>query len=259
MGALVLNAQTSVPTRGRCRKVALDTTCSGHHVVDGCPPGGSEYVSLYPRLVARHGGAVPRDQARGAEGVHAVGRPGWYVIQVRTGRERAAREAILRAARSADAESDRDRPLVEECFSPRYATRHKVHGQWVDDELDLLPGYVVAVTDDPWSLSRLLSQVSGFAMLLKAGETFAPLSGSDREWLEGWTKRGDRTVPMSFAYKSGDAIVVTEGPLAGREATITRVNRRRCLAHVELRVGPKVIHTTVGLAVLPDGSRQENE
>lgn len=187
-----------------------------------------------------------------------MGKPAWYVIHVRTGREHVACEAILRAARSMDATSECGCPLVEECFSPRYATRHKEHAQWVDDELDLLPGYVVAVTNDPWSLAHLLGQMSGFAVLLKVGETFAPLVDADRQWLEGWTTRGNRTVPMSIAHKDGDRIVVTEGPLAGREATITRVNRRRCLAHVELSVGQKTIRTTVGLAVLPDGSRQKN-
>ena len=188
----------------------------------------------------------------GALGVHAVERLGWYVIQVRTGREIAACEAIMRAARSSDAQAlDRDGALVEECFSPRYATRHKVHGEWVDDELRLLPGYVVAVTADPWRLARLLASVPGFTMLLRMGETFAPLDDADRQWLDGWTREGDRTVPMSFAHKEGDRVVVTEGPLAGREATITRVDRRKCLAHVELRVGQKTIRTTVGLAVLP--------
>ena len=180
-----------------------------------------------------------------------VRKAGWYVVQVTTGHEDAACAAIARACGQADEAEPSDEPLLSECFSPRYATRHKVHGQWVDDELRLLPGYVVAVTADPWRLARLLASIPGFTMLLRMGETFAPLDDADRQWLDGWTMRGNRTVPMSFAYKSGDAIVVTEGPLAGREATITRVDRRKCLAHVELRVGQKTIRTTVGLAVLP--------
>lgn len=205
----------------------------------------------------------------------------WYVIQVQTGRELAACKDIVRACRdveeaglragcrdeesvctTADGGSPRDTsasrarraakyPLIEECFAPRYATRHKVHGEWVDDELLLLPGYVVAVSRRPADLAYALRRVSGFTHLLRMGETFAPLSDEDRTWLDRWTKEGDRTIPMSVAYKEGDTVVVTEGPLKGKEATITRLNRRKCLAHIELRVGRMTVHTTVGLSVLP--------
>ena len=173
---------------------------------------------------------------------------GWYVIQVKTGRERAVCRAIQRACQNA---SKGGVSLLQECFAPQYRTQFKLHGEWHDEERLLLPGYVVAVTDDPWGLVHILRGVSGLTRLLAMGETFAPLNDDDKSWIERWTAKNDRIIPMSVAYKEGDKIVVTEGPLKGHEAMIIQVKRRQCLAKLEIRAGLITIHTTVGLAVLP--------
>ena len=180
-----------------------------------------------------------------------MAKPGWYVVQVETGREQSACKAIERAGRLADGLEAGHEPLVREVFSPRYRSRFKLHGEWHDEERQLLPGYVVAVTEEPWKLAQALRGVAGFTRVLKAGETFAPLKDEDRGWIERWTTQGDRTIPMSFGYKEGDKVVVTDGPLVGHEAMITRVNRRKRVAHLEIHAGQLTIHTTVGLEVLP--------
>lgn len=175
----------------------------------------------------------------------------WYVIQVQTGRELAVCDAIQKVCQNERELLPDGSPLVSECFAPRYRTQFKLHGAWHDEERLLLPGYVVAVTSDPWRLMRLLRQVSGLTRLLTMGETFAPLSNDDRSWIERWTHEGDRTIPMSVAHKVGDRTVVTEGPLKGHEAMIVRIRRRQSLAELEIHAGQLTIRTTVGLAVLP--------
>lgn len=175
----------------------------------------------------------------------------WYVIQVQTGRELAACEAILKACANEREVLADGSPLVGECFAPRYSAQFKLHGEWHSEERLLLPGYVVAVTADPWRLMRLLRQVSGLTRLLTMGEAFLPLSDDDRGWIERWTHEGDRTIPMSVAHKVGDKLVVTEGPLKGHEAMIVRIKRRQSLAELEIHAGQLTIRTTVGLAVLP--------
>ena len=192
------------------------------------------------------------------EGVRVRG-AGWYVIQVETGRERAACEAILRACDSVSEHGRARGALLQECFSPRYRTQFKLHGEWHDEERLLLPGYVVAVTADPWELARILHGVSGLTKILTMGETFVPLSDDDRNWIERWTAKGDRVIPMSIAYKEGDKIVVAEGPLKGHEAMITQVKRRQNLAKLEIHVGQMTIRTTVGLAVLPGKAEEAKD
>ncbi len=182
------------------------------------------------------------EQMRGAD---------WYVIQVETGRESVACEAIQRACQVASVDSPSDDTLLHECFAPSYRSQFKRHGEWHDEERLLLPGYVVAVTSDPWRLACVLRGVGSLTKILTMGETFVPLSDNDRGWIERWTAEGDRAIPMSVAYKEGDRIVVAEGPLKGMEAMITQVKRRQNLAKIEIHAGAITIRATVGLAVLP--------
>ena len=177
---------------------------------------------------------------------------GWYVMQVSGGREQRLCELIERTSAQQDLLSDEDDyHLVEECFSPRYRTRLKFGGQWQDVEKPLLPGYVVVVTRHPNALSRWLRKVPEFTRLLAMGESFVPLRDDERAWIDEWTTYGDRTVPISIAYRKGDDLVVTEGPLKGHEGKIVRVIRKKCQAQVALHVDGKRITTTVGLAIVP--------
>lgn len=130
--------------------------------------------------------------------------PGWYVIQVETGKEPKACEFIRYACELADEAGTQRESILQECFCPTYQHKRKVRGQWVEQETLLLPGYVIAVTRDPWRLLHTLHAVPGFTRLLTMGETFIPLNTDDKQWIERWTTQGNRSIPMSFGYKEGD-------------------------------------------------------
>ena len=170
---------------------------------------GYEYVS-HLRLPAMAKPCMSSKARRGTQkkGRTAVHTPGWYVIQVQTGREAQAIHAIERVCAEADLLSDFDEPLLTECFTPYFRTQHKFHGTWQYVEKRLLPGYVIAVTMRPDELARSLRAVPAFARLLATGETFVPLRSDERVWIEEFTSKHDRTIPMSFAYREGDALVV---------------------------------------------------
>ena len=53
-----------------------------------------------------------------------------------------------------------------------------------------------------------------------------------------------------MAVRDGDTLLVTEGPLKGREGMITRVNRHKSLAFLEFQIGGKRVTTRVGLGIL---------
>ncbi len=173
------------------------------------------------------------------------------MVQVETGREQKTCDAIERACKQVESVVGGQDPVIREVFAPSYRSRYKLHGEWHDENRLLMPGYVMAVTEKPWKLAKVLRGITGFARIVRMGETFAPLSDDDRNWIERWTGEGDRAIPMSIARKEGDRIVVTEGPLKGREGMITRIKRRLCMAEVEIHAGAMTIRTTVGLAVLP--------
>ena len=90
----------------------------------------------------------------------------WYVIQVIKGREDAMATLIGRVV---------PRTVLEECFSPKFATEIKLRGQWTPCAKELFPGYLIAVTDDPVELESRLAQMDEFARVLMQGETYAPL------------------------------------------------------------------------------------
>lgn len=171
------------------------------------------------------------------------GRPqnSWYAIQVPTGQEEKICRAIRRVA------GDR---IVQECFTPRFATEKKVRGEWIPVTSLLLPGYVIVVTSDVQALHNRLKDVNSFTKLLTFDGKFLPLNGSERAWIGAFTSSDDRTVPMSRAFMDGDRIVVFSGPLKGREAQIVSVNRRKSIACIELDMFGRRVKTRIGLGVM---------
>lgn len=180
-----------------------------------------------------------------------MAKPGWYVIQVQAGNEPEIARTIERVCAEKSEETVLD-PLIEECFSPRYTTRTKFHGEWQDVSRPLLPGYVIAVTSAPKELAAVLRSIPRMTRILSIGDDFVPLHDEEKVWIEESTRRGDRVVPMSLAVAEGDSFVVKEGPLKGKEGLVTRVNRHKCIAVVELHVGQMTIRTKVGLAIVPE-------
>lgn len=198
-------------------------------------------------------------------------RPGWYIVQVETGRERlicrmidhifngvmVAGERVydtnpFSATATTGPAPDDAQPLIEECFSPTFIHRLKLKGEWVDVEKRLLPGYIIVVTTNPAAVATRLRAVPKFTRLLVQFQEFLPMRADERAWLEEATRPKDRVIPISIAYRKGDTLAITQGPLKGREAMITRVIRKKCLAVVEVHIGNKTITTEVGLAVVPE-------
>ena len=173
-----------------------------------------------------------------------VGATRWYAVQVETGRERAACALVLRTAEAAGLAD-----AFDELFSPGRHTLSKVHGKLVEGLEPLLPGYVIAVArpDDLDAVAEALRRTPRFARLVGVGETFAPLSDQEVSWICAFTQRGDRTVEMSEGFVEGGRVVVTSGPLVGKEVLITKVNRRKRTAEVELSICGRKVTTKVGL------------
>lgn len=165
----------------------------------------------------------------------------WYVIQVLKGREDAMAGLIARVVPES---------ILDECFVPKFATEIKVRGRWIPCEKELFPGYLIAVTDSPERVEECLLRIPEFARVLRMGEEYAPLAEDEIEIIGGFTKRGNRVVPMSRAVKDGDRVVVTMGPLVGREGLIREIHRRKSTAILELNLCGRLVTTRVGLSVV---------
>lgn len=165
----------------------------------------------------------------------------WYVIQVMTGREHATAERISELV---------PKGILKECFFPQYATEIKTKGQWVAIDKPMFPGYLIAVTDDPYALDRELRKLSLFARIVSQGKVLVPLGADEIEIIASCTKPGHRTIPMSRGFKDGDEVVINQGPLVGWQARITRINRRKSTATIEFNLCGRAVTARMGLALV---------
>ena len=165
----------------------------------------------------------------------------WYVIQVRRGSESVMAELLGRVVPC---------DVLDECFFPQFQTEMKVRGQWIPCTRPLFDGYLIAVCRDPEALEDALTHIPEFARVLTMGGQFVPLAREEVELIGGFTSRGARVVPMSYAIKDGERVVVTSGPLVGREGLITSINRRKSLAFLETDLCGRKVAIRVGLGIL---------
>lgn len=176
-----------------------------------------------------------------------MGAARWYAVQVETGREDAACALILRAARAAGIDD-----AFKELFSPKRRALAKVRGELVAGLEPLLPGYVIAVAKprDLDAVATALRRSPRFARLVGQGGVFAPLSDQEVAWICAFTQRDSRTVEMSEGFVEGGRVVVTSGPLVGREALVRKVNRRKRTAEVEFSICGRTVTVKVGLSLV---------
>ena len=166
---------------------------------------------------------------------------GIYVVQVVGGQEARATEMIARYAQGA----------VEDCFTPKREVMRRQSGQWRSKLEKLFPGYVFVRTSTPEVLCEALGRVPAFTrMLTSAGDICLPLSDDEVAWINTFTNAETHVMEMSEGIIEGDRVVVTRGPLKGREASITRIDRHKRLAWVDMDVFGRSKSIRVGLEIV---------
>ena len=159
----------------------------------------------------------------------------WYVIQVRTGREQKIAESILDVV---------PHVVLQECFFPQYTTEIKIKGQWVAIDKPMFPGYLIAVTDDPYALDRELRKLNLFARIVSQGRVLLPLDQGDIKIIDSCTQPGNRVIPMSRGFKVGDSVSI------GQQARIKSINRRKSTALIEFNLCGRIVSARMGLALI---------
>lgn len=164
-----------------------------------------------------------------------------YVIQVTGGRETHARDLITRLMGE----------LVGECFIPRREVFRRVDGEWASVTETLFPGYVFVRTNQIQQLSELLGSVPVFTRLLgKSYERIIPLSSEEVAWLEALLAPVSKVLEKSVGVIEGDRVIVTEGPLKGHEAQISKIDRHKRAAYLDMRMFGRHKTIKVGLEIV---------
>lgn len=164
-----------------------------------------------------------------------------YVVQVLTGQEKAVRNLIEKIVEPG---------LVEEVFVPYFKLKKRIQGEWQLVEERLTPGYIYLKTRDIESVSQALYGVPSFTRLLGNDGGFIPLRRDEIAWLDSLTTQGKRVVDMSFGVIEGDKVVIQSGPLQGLEGLITKVDRHKRLAYLDMRFMGRMKTIRVGLEIV---------
>lgn len=165
---------------------------------------------------------------------------GVYVVQVIGGRESTARSLLYKHAFD----------CMDECFLPKYELMKRKEGEWHKVKKPLFPGYLFVRTNNPEQLSARMRAIPVFMRLLGSNDQFIPLAPDELLWFNTFTDMGKYLVEMSRGVIEGDRVIVTEGPLKGHEAMITKINRHKRLAYVDLHMFGRDRTVSIGLEIV---------
>ena len=165
----------------------------------------------------------------------------WYVVQVRTGKE----EAI---AKKLQFHIDHD--VLLECFIPCCKRQKKFRGKWQIVEEVLFKGYIFMITNQVEQLYTQLKKVPDLTKLLgNDGKEIYPIYPQEAMFLTKFSNK-DHVVDISNGIIENDKIIINEGPLIGLEGLITKIDRHKRIAYVDVELLGKLTRVQVGLEII---------
>ena len=166
---------------------------------------------------------------------------GVYVIQVVGGQERRAARLVRKMLGDE----------LQDCFAPAREVKKRKSSQWEKVRELVFPGYLFLVTNDPkGAYTRLRQAPVLMRMLASAGDEFLPLSDEEIDWIRALAAPETHVVEMSEGFIEGDKVVVTSGPLRGHEAQISKIDRHKRLAWLDMRMFGRNKSIKVGLEIV---------
>ena len=166
----------------------------------------------------------------------------WYVVQVRTGKE----EEIVKKCQFYI-----DHDILIDCFIPITKKKKKYHGTWhiVDDIL--FKGYIFIITNQVEQLYTQLKKVPDLTKLLgNDGKEIYPIYPQEAMFLTKFSNK-DHVVDISNGIIENDKIIINEGPLIGLEGLITKIDRHKRIAYVDVELLGKLTRVQGGLENIP--------
>ena len=165
----------------------------------------------------------------------------WYVIQVRSGQEQTIADKCKFLI---------PQNILSDCFIPRYVTKRKFKGHWKNIEDVLFKGYIFLISDCIDDLYVELKKVPEYTKMIgKKKEEIYPLKDGEIEFLKSFSKE-NHIVDMSIGFIEGENIIITEGPLRGKEGLITKIDRHKRIAYLSINIFNENITAKVGLEII---------
>jgi transcriptional antiterminator NusG len=178
----------------------------------------------------------------------------WYVIQTMTGKEQAIKIII---------EKSISHDHYSECKIIYSETKRKYEGEWHTEKKTTFPGYLFIISDEKQieGLFLQLKTIKELTKVLRTGHEIVPVSEKEERLLKQLIGETE-TVGMSYGYKEGDKVVITDGCLVGKEYLIRKIDRHKKKAWLEIEIlgGKKVIECGLELITkVPETKRKASD
>ena len=170
----------------------------------------------------------------------------YYVIQVKTGKEEQAIEDILKN-KPDDASFD--------VFAPYRKSLRKYKGVMREVVERCFPGYIFVETNDVQRLFKQLYFTPGFQKILgREGDTdnFVPLDKDESRMIDIlYSANNNRITEISnIEVREGEMIRVLDGPLAGLETQIKKVDLHKRTVTVGYMLCGRLVTSKVGINIV---------
>ena len=169
----------------------------------------------------------------------------WHVLFVLGGYEQTITDKINQLSEEVEVEA----------FLPKVQKAFRKKGQVKVEEPLLFKNYVFVQTNLDYKefsafLVANIKSITGFIKLLKHdNEGTESLYPQEREFLERFTNK-NKVIEQSIGFIEGDQVVILQGPLAGHESSIIKVNRHKRLAILEISMFGETREVEVGLEII---------
>lgn len=171
----------------------------------------------------------------------------WYAVQVETGKEDAIKNYCLKLI---------DTEVYNDIFILRFNRAKKYCGKWHKEGKVMYPGYMFIDTDTPADMYEALKKVPGLIKLLgRDRDYFLPIE-KNKELLFRSMVDDKHEIDISRGLIEGDRIIITEGPLEGKEAMICKINRHKRTAVLDVEMFGSNVGVTVGLEIVEKRERK---
>lgn len=164
----------------------------------------------------------------------------WYVVQVRSGMEERIKNQCVNMI---------DGRTLERCFVPYYEEKKRYQGIWHTERKVLFPGYVFMVSSQLDDLYGSLRKVIGMTKLLGTGNEIVPLREDEIQLLKKM-RADEKVLEISTGIMEQGSVVITEGPLAGMEGSIRKIDRHKRKAWLEVQMFGRTMKMEAGLEVI---------
>lgn len=165
----------------------------------------------------------------------------WYVIQVQTGKEEKTAEEIRRLVPES---------VITECFIPRSERLRKAGDKWIKQGDIMFRGYVFIISDYITEVSSHLRSIPDFARLLgREQDSIYAIYRDEAAFIDTLGGKA-HSVDMSYGVIVGDKIIVNQGPLAGHEAIIKKIDRHKRSALISIPMFSRTVDVSVGLEIV---------